>query len=611
MGSSFFQVRWSLLGSMAVGSLLLSPAACVGESPEQHREATANTGMSFAEFMTQVYQEPETGVYIVDGDTPIENLDALETFYAEHMQDGALIVDRVGGADDRWNDALKLNLTYCVSTSFGGNYDAVVSAMAEATGAWEAAASVRFVHLGAHDASCNASNGSVLFDVSPTSGQPYLARAFFPNYARANRNILIDSSSFGSTAPYTLAGILRHEVGHTLGFRHEHTRPEAAVCFEDNNWRALTSYDAASVMHYPQCNGSNTGDLVLTQRDRDGVEALYSNDFTGGGVWMSGWCSHTGATFGNADFNGDGRADIWCHDPINGASGGNTWVALSNGANAFTGGGVWMSGWCSHSGATFGTADFNGDGRADIWCHDPINSASTGNTWVALSNGTNAFTGGGVWMSGWCSHGGATFGTADFTGDGRADIWCHDPINSASTGNTWVAVSNGTNAFTGGGVWMSGWCSHTGATFGTADFNGDSRKDIWCHDPINSASTGNTWVALSNGASAFTGGGVWMSGWCSHTGATFGAADFTGDGRADIWCHDPINGASAGNTWVAVSNGANAFTDGSIWRSGWCSHGGATFGAADFTGDGRADIWCHDPINSASAGNTWIAVSSR
>jgi hypothetical protein len=68
---------------------------------------------------------------------------------------------------------------------------------------------------------------------------------------------------------------MRHEMGHTIGFRHEHTRPNAGVCFEDNNWRALTSYDAASVMHYPQCNGSNTGDLVLTNLDRQGEQVLY------------------------------------------------------------------------------------------------------------------------------------------------------------------------------------------------------------------------------------------------------------------------------------------------------------------------------------------------
>ncbi|WP_394834212.1 M57 family metalloprotease [Pendulispora rubella] len=589
----------STLVLLAVG--VASGAGCGTDASGSAVEDVRDTQMSFEEFEATVYREPDTGIYIVNGDTPLQNRDELKAFFDQYIRQGALIVNRVGDAVDRWDDNQKVNISYCVSTSFGSNYNTVVSAMANAAAAWSNSAYVVFRHLSAQDGACTASNTNVVFDVRPVSGQPYLARAFFPSYARANRNVLIDSSSFGNTAPWTLTGILRHELGHTIGFRHEHTRPESGRCFEDNNWYALTSYDSASVMHYPQCNGTQTGDLVLTARDREGVALLYGTGFNGGGVWMSGWCSHSGASFGQADFNGDGRDDIWCHDPMNNSAG-NTWVALSNGS-AFTGGGVWMSGWCSHSGATFGTADFNGDNRADIWCHDPMNN-SAGNTWVALSTGSG-FTGGGVWMGGWCSHSGATFGQADFNGDGRDDIWCHDPTNN-SAGNTWVALSTG-SGFTGGGVWMGGWCGHAGATFGTSDFNGDNRADIWCHDPINGSSAGNTWVALSTGG-GFTGGGVWMGGWCSHSGATFGQADFNGDNRADIWCHDPINGSSAGNTWVALSTGSG-FTGGGVWMGGWCSHAGATFGQADFNGDNRDDIWCHDPTNN-SAGNTWVALST-
>lgn len=321
--------------------------------------------------------------------------------------------------------------------------------------------------------------------------------------------------------------------------------------------------------------------------------------------WLSGWCSHRGATFGQADFNGDGRADLWCHDPIDGSSAGQTWVALSTGSS-FTDGSVWISGWCSHRGATFGQADFNGDGRADLWCHDPIDGSSEGKTWVALSTGSG-FTDGRVWLRGWCSHRGATFGQADFDGDGKADLWCHDPINGNSAGQTWVALSTG-SGFTDGNVWLEGWCSHRGATFGQADFNGDGRDDLWCHDPIDGNSAGQTWVALSTG-SGFTDGSVWLEGWCSHLGAKFGQADFDGDGRADLWCHDPIDGRSEGKTWVALSTGSS-FSDRGVWLRGWCSHFGATFGRADFDDDGRADLWCHDPINGSSQGQTWVALST-
>ena len=73
---------------------------------------------------------------------------------------------------------------------------------------------------------------------------------------------------------WPLAHILGHELGHVLGFRHEHTRPEAATCFEDNQWRPLTPYDSSSIMHYPQCNGTSS-DLSFTAKDAQGVAALY------------------------------------------------------------------------------------------------------------------------------------------------------------------------------------------------------------------------------------------------------------------------------------------------------------------------------------------------
>jgi hypothetical protein len=244
---------------------------------------------TWEEFQAMVYQEPDTGVYIVNGDEIIESEEELRGFYdamvgqielVNSLADGdialaeqPLIVNRVGGQDDKWSSSQAQNLTYCVSqSSFGSRYSAVVSAMNSATSAWEGAARVNFVHVPSLDSNCRKSS-PVVFRVRQVCIGQYLARAFFPS--SSSREILIDCTSFGNISPWTLTGVLRHELGHTIGFRHEHTRPEAGVCFEDNSWRALTSYDSKSVMHYPQCNGTNNGDLALTASDKAGAAALY------------------------------------------------------------------------------------------------------------------------------------------------------------------------------------------------------------------------------------------------------------------------------------------------------------------------------------------------
>jgi serralysin len=256
--------------------LALSAAGCAEEEQQP---------LTWQEFQDQAYQED--GVWVVNGDEPAETIDQLADYYRAYLDsflvDGigstqqALIVNRVGGRDDKWSTSAAQNITYCVSrSSFGtSRYNTVVSAMSSAASAWESAARVNFVHNSSLDNNCNSNTSGVVFDVRQVNTNQYLARAFFPSSSRRNRNVLIASSAFGNIAPYTMTGILRHELGHTLGFRHEHTRPEAGTCFENTSWRALTAYDSSSVMHYPQCNGTNNGDLVLTALDRSGASSLY------------------------------------------------------------------------------------------------------------------------------------------------------------------------------------------------------------------------------------------------------------------------------------------------------------------------------------------------
>ena len=255
--------------------------------------------LSWDEFYSKVAIEPVTGTYIYDGDQTALDLAELRMAFDEYRADveaegstigsreQPLIVNVYNRKIDKW--ANPHSITYCVSSaSFGARYDEVVSLVAEALDAWKAngaGGNFTYTHLADQDANCTNANLNVTFNVRQDSSTQYYAKAFFPYYPRSSKEVVISSISYdpANLGPWTLGGILKHELGHTLGFRHEHIRPEnknrnPATCSkEDRNWSALTVYDSNSVMHYPHngCAGTNTGDLDITALDTQGAHALY------------------------------------------------------------------------------------------------------------------------------------------------------------------------------------------------------------------------------------------------------------------------------------------------------------------------------------------------
>src|SRR5688572_13847722 len=121
----------SVLLLAATGTLSL--LACTGDIEVPNTSSTGEF-VSFEDFEASTYKEPwEDGVYIVNGDEPVPDIKALEELWARLYVDGALIVHQNGGADAKWSDTQKLNLTYCVSSSsFGTRYNTAVTAMANA-----------------------------------------------------------------------------------------------------------------------------------------------------------------------------------------------------------------------------------------------------------------------------------------------------------------------------------------------------------------------------------------------------------------------------------------------------------------------------------------------
>lgn len=214
------------------------------------------------------FVEPDTGLVVVDADVLGEGNSTSGS------TNQGLTVALVDGHDDVWSSTARRQLTYCVDhDSFGPWASTVEAAMKDATADWERTANVQFVPVAR--SACSRSTTAVVFDVRRVEGRPYLARSFFPSSPRSQRELLVDGTALPAPSPLTLTGVLRHELGHILGLRHEHTRQANNPCFEDDNWRAVTSYDVRSVMHYPQCAGVMGRDLTLTTRDREGIALLY------------------------------------------------------------------------------------------------------------------------------------------------------------------------------------------------------------------------------------------------------------------------------------------------------------------------------------------------
>lgn len=257
--------------ALSIGAVI--PAA--GATPQNDNSDVP----TFREFERSTYRDVDRS-YVVNGDEVISNRGELRKFYdrlvAPETRNDGLILNTVNGIDDKWSATQVRNLTYCVSTRFGARHADVVSAMASGAALWEAASSkVKFTYVSSANGNCTTSNRSVVFSVEPSQSTQYIARAFFPSTPQRQRNVLI-TDSIWSSGSWTPTNIIGHELGHVLGFRHEHTRPEAGTCFEDNNWRPLTPYDSSSIMHYPQCNGTSSN-LSMTNADRAGLVAAYGS----------------------------------------------------------------------------------------------------------------------------------------------------------------------------------------------------------------------------------------------------------------------------------------------------------------------------------------------
>jgi hypothetical protein len=142
-----------------------------------------------------------------------------------------------------------------------------------------------FVHVASWDAKSPTNmliNGSeIAFAVQASKdSSPDTALSFFPYQPRERRIVTFYPSFFEWRLGEMKTGICRHEVGHLLGFSHEHDSLSAGPdCPKDPNTAITTIgkvYDADSVMHY-HCGANQNLLMKFTVQDRKAVVVIYGN----------------------------------------------------------------------------------------------------------------------------------------------------------------------------------------------------------------------------------------------------------------------------------------------------------------------------------------------
>ncbi len=273
-----------LLWMCFLPALSVAFAACAGSDGGGEPLAVASDGhqgLSWAALRQSARLAPN-GSLVIEGDMAFRNEAELHRFWEEDRAPSVgeqLTVNThvVGGitVDDLWAFPANFKLTYCVGTAFTAAQVAqLLPALDAAANAWSRIVGVQFQRVTPSGA-CDSSNNNVVFDVQRNTDGSFFGNSFFPGDPRSSRTLYFDDTAFTTTSGgRTLTGIATHELGHSLGYRHEHIW---IGCTSEStaNARQVTAYDQTSVMHYPQCRTPTGGGYSVSLLDYTGAVSLY------------------------------------------------------------------------------------------------------------------------------------------------------------------------------------------------------------------------------------------------------------------------------------------------------------------------------------------------
>ena len=205
--------------------------------------------------------------YVVEGDLLMTG-DEVRTYLSQasaarnYFEPGELVINTHGGVEDIYREPQGRKLVYTVErASFPSEaqFAQTVENMRAATQEWQHACVECGIEFEYRAQSAQTPPEPLNFTVRLHDvGGVYLAASFFP-HSKSPRYLNVDPAYFSAAPQADLTGLLRHQLGHILGYRHAQTR--IAGCYSEGaRWLPVSTDGPKSVMQYHCAQGASSGD---------------------------------------------------------------------------------------------------------------------------------------------------------------------------------------------------------------------------------------------------------------------------------------------------------------------------------------------------------------